>query len=119
MTDIRKVGPALARRNSEGGTAQHAARTTKGPTIRQRVLDSVTAEPGTGEMILQRLLAAGVRTVLYSVKPRLSELSRVGLVCDSGKRGRSDGGKTSIIYRATTEAERAAWRAAHDEAGGA
>ncbi len=117
MTDISKIGPPLYRRGSIGGTAQEAARTTKGPTIRARVLAQIEAAPATGEAVLEALTRQGVKTVLYSVKPRLSELARVGLICDSGARGRSDGGKRSIVWRATTPAERANWIAAHDGEG--
>lgn len=106
--------PALARANSTGGTAEVAASlmntSGRAKTLEQLVLELVTEAPATGEEMLDRLRQRGIRTVLYSVKPRFSALKAKGLCTDSGERGISESGKLrSVRWRATTAAERAAF----------
>lgn len=77
------------------------------PTLRLLVLEVVETAPATGEQVLATLRRRGVRTLLYSVKPRLSELKRAGLIADTGQRGESESGaRRSVIWRATTADER-------------
>jgi len=126
MTVIKKRPKALSRRGSTGGTSEEAARFVRprlGP-ICQAVLDEIEKAPSTGEEVFERLTEAGIRTTLYTVKPRLSDLARnMGLITDSGRRGTSYSGRCkSIIWRATTEEERKAFLdqlAANDSGGGA
>lgn len=116
MTVISSHPPPRYRANSTGETAREAAEVVKekAPVLRQLVLDEIEREPQTGEQVHARLRASGVATVLYSVKPRLSDLSQMGLITDSGRRGLSESGKArSIVWRATTAEERAAWASIH------
>jgi hypothetical protein len=101
------------RRNSVGETARAAAQAGDRKTLRQRVLDLIEASPSPliPEEILAKVAAAGVNTVLTSVRPRCSELVRMGLIRDSGERRRGEGGCKAIAWRATTAEERAAWTA--------
>lgn len=108
-------GPGLARRTSTGETAGDAARGNK-RTLRQRVLDRITCGPCIPETIFADLRADGVSTVLTSVRPRCSELARLGLICDSGQRERGEGGCRAIVWRRTTAAEEAAYLSAQEEA---
>lgn len=106
----RCAGEALARRNSTGGTAEAARdlmnENGRAKTLEQIVLELVREQPGTGEELLERIRARGIRTVLYSVKPRLSTLKARGLIVDSGERGVSESGKLrSVRWRAATPDE--------------
>lgn len=83
----------------------------RAPTLRQRVLAIIGEGPAIPETILDRLRADGVRTVLTSIRPRCSELVRMGLIRDSGKREKGEGGCNAIVWRLTTEDERATFRA--------
>lgn len=116
---------ALSRLNATGGTSE-AARDLmnangRAKTLEQLVLELVEERPATGEEMHARIQALGVRTVLYSIKPRFSALAQRGLVTDSGERGTSESGRLrSIRWRATTADERslfAARKAAADEKG--
>lgn len=102
----------LWRASSTGETARAAALagSARAPTLRQRVLAIIEEGPALPECIFARLTRDGVRTVLTSVRPRCSELVRMGLIADSGKRAKGEGGCKAIIWRATTEEERAAFR---------
>jgi len=114
MTVIENTHPRW-RRSSIGETAKEAAQSVapRAQTLREMTLDLIEQAPATGEAVYAKLSEQGVACVLYSIKPRLSELSRQGLVTDSGMRGMSDSGKCrSIVWRATTAAERAAFREA-------
>ena len=42
---------------------------------------------------------------LYSVKPRLTELERMGLVRDSGERAKNDRGRQEIVWQITGRGE--------------
>jgi hypothetical protein len=106
------------RRNSTAETARAAAQAGDRRTLRQRVLDLIEASPSPliPEEVLAKVIAEGVNTVLTSVRPRCSELARMGLIKDSGERRRGEGGCNAIAWRATTIEERAAWAA--EQAGG-
>jgi hypothetical protein len=106
-------------RNSIGETAQAAASISERKTLRQRVLDLIEASDAAliPEEILERIRADGVRTVLTSVRPRCSELARLGLIRDSGEHRAGEGGCKAIAWRPTTLAERAAWAAEQAEGG--
>ena len=129
QTDLTATGPCgqralLAsppprwRSNSTGETAKAAAvaMKAKAPTLRQMVFAEIERAPAIPETILQSLRSRGVKTVLTSIRPRASELVRMGLIADSGLRQRGEGGCKAIVWRATTPEERAAF-AAKTEAG--
>ena len=114
MTQIAQHPRPLWRKNSTGETAKAAALAGEKRTLRQRVLDLIEAAdaPMIPEELLERLRADGVQTVLTSVRPRCSELARLGLITDSGERRKGEGGCKAIAWKATTAGERAAWAAA-------
>lgn len=64
------------------------------PTLRQRVLEALRERPGTPEEIAGRL---GVPVM--NVRPRTSELFRLGLIEDTGHRGAAMGGRRAIRWR--------------------
>ncbi|MDP3377031.1 MAG: hypothetical protein Q8S53_01600 [Brevundimonas sp.] len=101
------------RRNATGETSREAAFAVAGkaPTLRERVLAILAEKPAIPETILARLIGEGVSTVLTSVRPRCSELLRMGLITDSGRREKGEGGCKAIVWRLTTEDEREAFRA--------
>lgn len=117
-TQIEDTLP-LWRHSSTGETAKEAALSvaSRAQTLRQLTLDMIEAGPATGEAVYAKLSEQGVRCVLYSIKPRLSELARQGLIKDSGLRGLSDSGKCrSIVWVATSPAEREAFTASQERA---
>jgi hypothetical protein len=76
--------------------------------LRQLVMDIIQATPFplTCEVVLDQLRAAGVSTTLSSVRARVSELSKgLGLITDSGLRGRGEGGRKAICWRIATAAD--------------
>lgn len=110
----------LWRKSSTGETAREAAKAMapvhKAPSLRRRVLDIITDHgPIIPERIYARLINDGVTTVLTSVRPRCSELARMGLILDSGHRERAEGGCNAIAWRRATPAETAAYLAARDD----
>lgn len=115
MTARDLNGPGLSRNNATGETSHEAARGNK-RTLRERVLDRISLGPCIPETILADLRAEGVSTVLTSVRPRCSELARLGLICDSGLREKGEGGCRAIVWRRTTAAEEAAYLSALDDA---
>lgn len=104
-------GPGLSRNNATGETSHHAAKGEK-RTLRERVLERITAGPCIPETILADVRREGVATVLTSIRPRCSELARLGLIRDSGRRERGEGGKPAIVWRRCDPVEEAAHRAA-------
>lgn len=104
--------PALWKRASIGETAREAAKAGKKPTLRHLVLDRIREAPAIPETILADLRAEGVRTVLTSIRPRCSELARLGLIRDSGQREKGEGGCKAIVWTACTPDETAAYLAA-------
>ena len=113
MVPHEHLGPHA--RNDATGETSRLARDFIAPrakTLRQHVLDAIEALPGTPEQIHARLGAAGVRHLLTAVRPRCSELARMGLIKDSGERGLGESQRCkSIVWRATDADERSLWAA--------
>jgi len=122
MTQIADHPEPLWKASSTGETARAGAMfiKPKAKTLRQHVLDAIEAEPGTPEQIHERLRKAGVNHLLTAVRPRCSELMRLGLIKDSGRRGLGESQRCkSIVWEATTADERSRWaalKAAEDQA---
>lgn len=79
-------------------TSLDAARgmTERAPKLRDRIFDSLKTEgPATPEIIAERL-----GEPLMNVRPRLSELAKLGLVFDTGRRGEAQGGRRAIVWGA-------------------
>lgn len=70
--------------------------------LRLKALQSLASvHPGlTGSQVAQKMDAW-----LYSVKPRLTELERMGLVRDSGERAKNDRGRQEIVWQITGKGE--------------
>jgi predicted ArsR family transcriptional regulator len=70
--------------------------------LRLKALQSLaSAHPGlTGSQVAEKMDAW-----LYSVKPRLTELERMGLVRDSGERAKNDRGRQEIVWQITGRGE--------------
>ena len=70
--------------------------------LRLKALQSLASvHPGlTGSQVAQKMDAW-----LYSVKPRLTELERMGLVRDSGERAKNDRGRQEIVWQITRRGE--------------
>ena len=66
--------------------------------LRLKALQSLaSAQPGlTGSQVADRMDAW-----LYSVKPRLTELQRMGLVADSGKRDKNERKRQEVVWKIT------------------
>ena len=96
--------------SSIGETAQAAAQRIahKAPTLRHLVLQHLEDSPATPEQLLAVIRAGGVKTLLNSIRPRCSELARLGLITASGMRLPGEGGGAAIVWRLTTDDERAA-----------
>ena len=76
----------------------------KAPTLRERVMNRLLAGPQTPEAI------AGALGVHYTtIRPRLSELRKKGLVTPTGDRAESALGGKALIWRRCTPAETAAF----------
>ena len=93
MSDHYPHTPGFKARDTSRAAAQAIA--PKAPNLRERVLAAVKAEPGSPEAIARRL-----DVPVMNVRPRLSELSNLRLVEDSGKRDLASGGRKAIIWRA-------------------
>lgn len=77
----------------------HAAAVAVAPmarSLRARVYDCIQERPDTPEGVARRL-----NLDILAVRPRCTELARLGKIHDSGARGRSRSGKSAIIW--TTE----------------
>ena len=107
------LGP-FARNDATGDTSRRARDfiAPRAKTLRQHVLDTIEAQRGTPEQIHARLSERGVRHLLTAVRPRCSELSRMGLITDSGERGLGESQRCkSIVWRATNADELSLWGA--------
>lgn len=105
--------PALFKKSATGETSKAAAvaMTPKAPTLRQRVLERIRIAPAIPETIFADLKAEGVSTVLTSIRPRCSELVRQGLIKDSGRRQKGEGGCSAIVWEACSVEETSAYLA--------
>lgn len=107
------IGP-FTRNDATGETSRQGRDfiAPKAKTLRQQVLDAIEAQRGTPEQIHARLKTAGVNHLLTAVRPRCSELARMGLIKDSGERGLGESQRCkSIVWVATTADERSLFAA--------
>ena len=99
------------RQNATGETSKAAALAVRAraPTQCELVLEALADGPAHPEEITARILAAGHKVLLMSIRPRCSQLVRRGKIVDSGHRGRGEGGCKAIVWRLATSQERVAW----------
>lgn len=77
----------------------HAAAARVAPvagTLRARVLAVIAERPSTADECAVALGAS-----VLGVRPRLSELHRLGQIADSGQRRRNDSGVSAVVWRLT------------------
>jgi hypothetical protein len=88
----------------KGRSTSRAAAHAQRPKVKAmwaRVLDCLNeaeGEPLTPEQIMDRLSTPERPLLLTSIRPRCSELARLGLIRDSGLRGRGEGGCKAIRW---------------------
>jgi predicted ArsR family transcriptional regulator len=83
-------------------TAQAAAERTapRAPELRNAVLRTLREDgPGTADEIAARL-----RLSILSVRPRVSELKRGGMVVDTGSRRTNQSGHSAAVFRIRSDA---------------
>jgi len=80
-----------------GGTSKAAADSMKekAPTLRQKVLDVLFHQELTADEC-----AAEVGKSLLSIRPRLTELLRLGKIADTGETRHNASGKQATVWRA-------------------
>lgn len=115
MSTFENMPPPRSRRNATGETSEAAAlyMAPKAPRLRDQVLATIEDQPATPEQVQARLKAGGVHHLVSAIRPRCTELKGLGLICDSGQRSLGESGRCkSVVWRATTAEERAAFAAA-------
>lgn len=84
-------GPGYQARETSKAAAAGIAPEVK--SLRERVLEALKRAPGTPEEVARRIGAP-----VMNVRPRATELSKKGLIRDSGKRGKATGGRRAIVW---------------------
>lgn len=64
-------------------------------TLRKQTLDVIRAEPHTADEVAKLLCYS-----ILAIRPRVTELHKLGHITDSGERRRNDSGKLAIVWRA-------------------
>lgn len=79
-----------------GATSEEAAVRMHGTAhlIREEVLEALKAEPMTADEI-----AAAIDRPILSVRPRVSELRRLGSITTTGERRTNESGMTAHVWR--------------------
>ncbi len=90
FADKYPVAPGYKKR----ATSRAAAETIDAKTLRAKVLTALAVRPMTADECAARM---GIDKL--SVRPRLSELSKLGRVTDSGLRRRNVSKKKAIVWR--------------------
>lgn len=87
----------------KGRSTSHDAASGIAPrarSLRAQVYDALKQAPGSPEQIAERL---GVPVM--NVRPRAAELSRMGLITDSGQRATAMGGRKAIVWKAVSNVD--------------
>lgn len=79
------------------GTSRDAAKaiTPRAPTLRDKVLALLKADALTADEC-----AAALKETVLSVRPRLSELVKMGLIYDTGVTSKNTSGVRAVVWRA-------------------
>lgn len=82
----------------EAETSKQAAESmqSSAPLLRERVLACLAICPKTPDEV-----AGYLRVSILSVRPRFTELARLGLITDTGQRRRNDSGRMAKVWRTT------------------
>ena len=80
----------------EGETSREAAEaiSATAPLLRERCLDCLSLGPKTPDEVAERLGLS-----ILSVRPRISELARMGRIRDTGQRRRNRSGKRAKVWQ--------------------
>jgi predicted ArsR family transcriptional regulator len=81
----------------KAGTSKDAADSMreKAPTLRDRVLEHLTCVPDTADGC-----AYVLGKTIMAVRPRLSELFKLGKIADTGKTEPNESGRMATVWRA-------------------
>ena len=85
-------GPGFKRHGTSSAAARHLANTAA--RLRTDVLHEFTAGAGTADEIAKRIQRSPL-----SVRPRVSELSALGKIVQTGERRRNESGMTAAVWR--------------------
>lgn len=79
------------------GTSQAAAESMapKASTLREACLVELRQANGTADEVAERLGKS-----ILSIRPRISELSKLGQIADSGQRRENESGNRAVVWRA-------------------
>lgn len=70
-------------------------------TLRDQCLDHLIAQPATADEI-----AKAMNESVLSIRPRITELNKRGLIVDTGARRRNESGKSAIVWTVKRSGER-------------
>lgn len=105
----RYPNDAAGHKGRDTGIAAAATITKRLKPMRELVLSAFEAGPGTPEEIHARLQRDGHDMWPMTVRCRVSDLGKLGLLVDTGERGPSMSGRARAIrWRLSTQEERAA-----------
>lgn len=86
------------RRKKSGRDTSRAAATFIGtviaPNLRERVYEELKIAPGSTDQVAERL-----EITVLSARPRFTELVRLGLIEDTGRRHINESGRSAIIWQ--------------------
>lgn len=85
--------PGAKKRETSFAAAEAMA--PRAGTLREQVLEEIRRCPATPDEVAQRL-----KVTVLATRPRVTELSKLGLVVDSGSRRKNSSGRTAIVWRA-------------------
>ncbi len=104
-------GPPFARAGATGETSAAAAEIAgrSALKLRDRLFMRIERRPSTPEELQQWLADEGSPTLLTTIRSRVCDMRRDGLLVDNGTRGLGESRKARVIrWRVTTASERQA-----------
>lgn len=84
----------------EEDTSKEAAHSMQptAPLLRERVVACLSHRPLTADEVAIRINASA-----FSVRPRISELARMGMISDTGERRANDSGRKAKVWQVNKE----------------
>lgn len=87
--------PGYKNKDPHGPSKEAAiAMLPKAPTLRQLCLERIEQLPMTADEVADLL-----EKPIYSIRPRITELLKLGKIVDSGQRRANESGKTATVWR--------------------
>lgn len=65
-------------------------------TLRAKALDAISRQPATADEV-----AGQVGASILAMRPRITELAKMGRIEDSGERRKNASGRSAIVWRST------------------